>query len=66
MPLDLSTENFPDALRKMLREKMNDHSDALVGGSCQDFSDYRYMCGIIAGLALAERDLLDLLERGED
>jgi len=62
----LSTENFPDALRKMMREQMNDHSDALVGGSCKDFSEYRYMCGIIAGLALAERDLLDLLERGED
>jgi len=44
---------------------MNDHSDAISGGSCKDFSDYKYMTGIIAGLALAERDLLDLIERGE-
>ena len=62
---ELITENFPDALRKMLREQMNDHSDALVGGSCKDFGEYRYMTGVIAGLALAERDLLDLIERGE-
>tara|TARA_R110000822_G_scaffold46863_1_gene124671 strand:- start:150 stop:347 length:198 start_codon:yes stop_codon:yes gene_type:complete len=63
---ELITENFPDALRKMLREQMNDHSDALVGGNCKDFGEYRYMTGVIAGLALAERNLLDLIERGED
>ena len=62
---DLSTQNFPDALRKMIRERMNDHSDAISGGSCKDFSEYKYMTGVIAGLALIERDLLDLIERGE-
>jgi|TARA_R110000822_G_scaffold107768_5_gene236805 hypothetical protein len=62
---DLSTQNFPDALRNIIRDRMNDHSDAISGGSCKDFSDYKYMTGIIAGLALAERDLLDLIERGE-
>ena len=59
-------ENFPDALRKMIREQMNDHTDAMAGGSCKDFADYRYMAGVIAGLALAERDLLDLLERSSE
>ena len=28
--------------------------------------EYRYMAGVIAGLALAERDLLDLLERADE
>jgi len=59
---EMSRENFPDALRGKIRERMNDHSDAISGGGCKDFSDYRYLTGIIAGLALVERDLLDLLE----
>ena len=41
---------------------MNDHSDAISGGGCKDFGEYRYLTGVIAGLALIERDLLDLLE----
>jgi hypothetical protein len=30
-----------------------------------DFADYKHQTGIIAGLALAEREILDLVERVE-
>mgnify|MGYP007032699083 FL=1 len=66
MSSEIIVDNFPDALRKMIRERMNDHTDVMAGGACKDFSDYRYIAGIVAGLALAERDLLDLIERAED
>lgn len=58
-----------DVLRKKLRERMNDIADAVATGNCQNFEDYKRMCGVIEGLAHAERDLLDLkdqLDRDED
>jgi len=57
-----SKENLIDALQKKLRERMNEHADHLSGGGCKSFEEYRYLTGVISGLALAERDLLDLLE----
>ena len=53
-------------LRNKLRELMNDHTDAIAGGACEDFPDYRYKVGLIHGLALAERELLDLDKRVEE
>ena len=58
-----------DVLRKKLRERMNDIADSVSTGACQSFEDYKRLCGVIEGLAHAERDLLDLkdqLDRNED
>ena len=60
-----SKQNFPETLREKIRERMNDHSDAISGGGCKDFSEYKYLAGVIAGLAIVERDLLDLVEIAE-
>jgi hypothetical protein len=49
-------------LRQKLREQLNSMADNIAGGSAKDFGEYRYMCGVIHGLALAERELLDLNE----
>jgi len=49
-----------DRLRRRLRELMNDYADTVAGGSAQDFSEYKKLCGVIEGLALAERELLDI------
>ena len=49
-----------DVLRKKLRERMNDIADSVSTGACQSFEDYKRLCGVIEGLAHAERDLLDL------
>lgn len=56
-------------LRKKIREIMNDVTNDVATGSCMDFSTYKHMTGIIEGLALAERELLDIDEmqyRGDD
>ncbi|CAB4122686.1 hypothetical protein UFOVP28_30 [uncultured Caudovirales phage] len=52
-----------DILRKNLRAQMNNLSDEIIGGAASDFADYRHMVGVVEGLALAERELLDLKER---
>ena len=59
---EMSRENFPDALRGKIRERMNDHSDAISGGGCKDFGEYRYLTGVFEGYPLIRRDLLDILE----
>ena len=55
-----ATTNLDEALRKSLRQQMNEMADHVAGGACTDFSDYKRCCGIIPGLAIAERELLDL------
>jgi len=52
-------------LRKQIRERMNDVADAVATGQCQTFEDYKRMCGVIEGLAFAERDLIDLESKQE-
>lgn len=59
-------DNALDALRDRLRMMMNDMSDHVSGGGCKNHEDYSKCCGIIEGLALAERDLLDLKRRIEE
>jgi hypothetical protein len=41
---------------------MNDYADALATGGAKDHSDYRFQVGVIQGLAMAEREILDLVE----
>ena len=56
-------------LRKKLRERMNDLADTVAGGGAKDFGEYRNLCGVIHGLAIAEREVLDLqsaMEQSED
>ena len=58
-----------EVYQQKLRERMNEMADVVATGSAQNFDEYRKMCGIIEGLALAERELLDLieaLEKGEE
>jgi hypothetical protein len=55
-----------DVLQKKIRERMNDIADAISTGSCKNYEQYQRLCGIIEGLASAERDLLDIAERRND
>lgn len=57
------TENFVDALRRKLREHMNNLADDAAGGAPQDWASYKKLTGVIQGLAIAERELLDLAEK---
>ena len=63
----IATNNVPATLQVKVREKMNEFSDHMIGGACRDYADYTHMTGIIEGLAIAERELLDLVkEQDED
>jgi len=53
-------------LRKKLRQQMNEIADLLSIGSAKNMEEYRKMCGIIEGLAWAEREVIDLEERLND
>jgi len=57
--------DFVEALRERVREDMNNYADDVATGSCGDFSAYKELCGVIRGLAIAERHLLDLAEKME-
>jgi len=58
----LSEESLVAVYRRALRNQMNEMADVISGGGAQSFEEYKKMVGIIEGLAIAERELLDLLE----
>ena len=45
---------------------MNNYADDLAGGGCRTFEEYQKLCGVIQGLAIAERYLIDLAQKVED
>ena len=57
--------DFARVLREKLRTDMNNYADDMAGGTCRSFDDYQKLCGVIQGLATAERHLLDLVEKVE-
>ena len=57
--------DFARVLREKLRTDMNNYADDLASGICRSFDDYQKLCGVIQGLATAERHLLDLVEKVE-
>jgi hypothetical protein len=56
------TDNFASVLRDKIRKDMNDYTDDMANGVCNDFASYQKLCGVIQGLALAERHLIDLVD----
>jgi hypothetical protein len=56
-------QDFARVLREKLRTDMNNYADDLAGGACRSFDEYQKLCGVIQGLALAERHLIDLAEK---
>jgi hypothetical protein len=58
-------QEFVRVLREKLRTDMNNYADDCAGGACRNFEEYQKLCGIIQGLALAERYLLDLAQKVE-
>ena len=61
------SDKFADTNLEFLLEKiriiMNDTADHVSGGSCRNMEEYSKCVGIIEGLALAEREVLDLDKR---
>lgn len=63
--MDLMTMGVLEVLRDKLRADMNNYTDDLANGQCSSFEQYKELCGVIRGLAFAERHLLDLAENIE-
>jgi hypothetical protein len=59
-------QEFARVLRDKIRTDMNNYADDIAGGACRSFEEYQKLCGIISGLALAERYLLDLQQKVEE
>ena len=61
--------DFASVLREKIRKDMNNYADDVATGVCGDFASYQKLCGVIQGLALAERHIIDLVEairKGEE
>ena len=58
-------QEFASVLRDQIRTDMNNYADDLAGGICRNFDEYQKLCGVIQGLATAERYLIDLAEKVE-
>jgi len=63
--VDIQTMSVFQALRDKIRVDMNNFTDDLANGQCSSFEQYKELCGVIRGLAYAERHLIDLAENVE-
>ena len=59
-------QDFARVLREQIRTDMNNYADDIANGVCRNFEEYQKLVGVIQGLALAERYLLDLAKKVED
>lgn len=60
---DIINDGLLALLRKKIRDHMNNMADNLSTGNATSFDEYKRQCGVIEGLAIAEREILDLDER---
>jgi len=56
---------FARVLREQIRKDLNNYADDLASGHCRNFEEYQKLCGVIQGLAQAERYIIDLAEKVE-
>lgn len=47
-------------LKQKIRERLNQIADDLALGGAPDYNQYKYLTGMVAGLAIVEREILDL------
>ena len=59
-------QDFARVLREQIRTDMNNYADDIAGGVCRNFEEYQKLVGVIQGLALAERYILDLAQKVEE
>lgn len=49
-----------DVIKQKIRKFLNDYADDLASGVATDFPHYKYLVGVVHGLALVEREIIDL------
>jgi hypothetical protein len=56
-----------DRVLSHVLSKLNDRvielTEALAEGNAKDFAEYRYLCGTIRGLSLAQSEIQDLVRK---
>ena len=62
----MTNDTVTSFVRKQIRQVMNDLADHIAGGGCANIEEYRFCCGKIEGLAVAEREILDIEQRMQD
>ena len=62
----MTNDTVTGFVRKQIRQAMNDLADHIAGGGCANIQEYRFCCGKIEGLAIAEREMLDIEKRLQD
>ena len=58
-------KSWSEVYRDQIRKLLNDITDDIATGSAKDYPEYKHRVGVIEGLALAEREFLDIMERIE-
>ena len=48
-----------DVIKQKIRKYLNEYADDLASGVATDFAHYRHLVGVIHGLALVEREIID-------
>jgi hypothetical protein len=52
-----------DYLIKRLSEEIASHNQFIAKDNCKDFAHYKYLCGLIRGLEVAQSHVLGLAEK---
>jgi len=50
-------------LLKKINEELTAHREFIARDNCKDFAHYKYLCGLIRGLEVAEDLIKDLAEK---
>lgn len=54
-----------DSFLDRLTELKNQHMEHIVNGGAESYDEYRHLCGVIKGVAVAEREFKELLSKVE-
>lgn len=55
--------NEIEYLLKRINEEIQGHNEFIAKDNCKDFAHYKYLCGLIRGLEVAQSHVLDLAEK---
>lgn len=55
-----------DYVKNRIRDYMNDLADHMATGGCTSWDQYQYSAGMVKGLAMVEREILDMEEKLKD
>mgnify|MGYP003628037091 CR=1 FL=1 len=55
-----------ETLASRLDELKSQHMEHIINGNATSFEDYRHNCGVIRGIAMAERELKEIQSQIEE